>query len=134
MTKLIIFDLDGVLVEAKEIHFHALNSALKNEAINQKIQELEDAGAIKIIKSEVKKRKDSIVSYEEGGRQDLADAEKAEIVILETYLPIIEMAFVSYDSTRCKETIKEDKIIIPTVNSASVRTSCFIRSSPCSKS
>ena len=28
---------------------------------------------------------------------------------LETYLPIIEMAFVSYDSTRCKETIKENK-------------------------
>jgi beta-phosphoglucomutase-like phosphatase (HAD superfamily) len=30
MSKLVIFDLDGVLVEAKEIHFDALNSALKN--------------------------------------------------------------------------------------------------------
>jgi len=34
MSKLVIFDLDGVLVEAKEIHFDALNSALKN--INEK--------------------------------------------------------------------------------------------------
>ena len=30
MTKLIIFDLDGVLVDAKEIHYNALNQALKN--------------------------------------------------------------------------------------------------------
>ena len=30
MSKLVIFDLDGVLVEAKEIHFDALNSSLKN--------------------------------------------------------------------------------------------------------
>jgi beta-phosphoglucomutase-like phosphatase (HAD superfamily) len=29
MTKLIIFDLDGVLVEAKEIHYNTLNQALK---------------------------------------------------------------------------------------------------------
>ena len=30
MSKLIIFDLDGVLVEAKEIHFDSLNLALKD--------------------------------------------------------------------------------------------------------
>ena len=35
MTKLIIFDLDGVLVDAKEIHYNALNKALKN--IDKKI-------------------------------------------------------------------------------------------------
>ena len=34
-TKLIIFDLDGVLVDAKEIHYNALNQALKN--IDKKI-------------------------------------------------------------------------------------------------
>ena len=30
MIKLIIFDLDGVLVDAKEIHYNALNTALRN--------------------------------------------------------------------------------------------------------
>jgi beta-phosphoglucomutase-like phosphatase (HAD superfamily) len=36
MTKLIIFDLDGVLVEAKQIHFETLNKALW-ETIKQTI-------------------------------------------------------------------------------------------------
>ncbi len=64
-----------------------LNAALKNEAINQRIEKLDDEAALKVIKSEVKKRKDSIESYESGGRADLADAEKQEIAQLEAYLP-----------------------------------------------
>lgn len=64
-----------------------LNSALKNEAINQKVEEVDDDSAMKVIKSEVKKRKDAVESYTEGGREDLAATEQAEIVVLETYLP-----------------------------------------------
>ncbi len=64
-----------------------LNAALKNEAINQRVEKLDDETALKVIKSEVKKRKDSIESYEAGGRADLADAEKQEITQLESYLP-----------------------------------------------
>ena len=37
MSKLVIFDLDGVLVEAKEIHFDALKSSLKNLSRNLSI-------------------------------------------------------------------------------------------------
>jgi hypothetical protein len=54
-----------------------------------------------------------IVLYYKKGRYpgyDVFSEKQIEIKnTLETYLPIIEMAFVSYDSTRCKETIKENK-------------------------
>ena len=39
------------------------------------------------IRKEIKKRQDSVTSYTDGGRQDLADTEKAEIAVLEKYLP-----------------------------------------------
>lgn len=64
-----------------------LQSALKNEAINTMKEVIEDAEAFKVIKSEIKKRKDSIDSYLQGGREDLATTEKEEITILEKYLP-----------------------------------------------
>ncbi len=64
-----------------------LTAALKNEAINLKKPELEDAEAIKVIKTEVKRRKDSIEAYQQGGREDLAAAEVKEKEVLESYLP-----------------------------------------------
>ncbi|MFA6393637.1 MAG: GatB/YqeY domain-containing protein [Patescibacteria group bacterium] len=48
---------------------------------------LSDEQVLDVIASEVKKRKDSIVAYEQGGRSELAEAEKKEIKILEVYLP-----------------------------------------------
>jgi len=42
---------------------------------------------IDIISSEAKKRKDSINEFEKGGRQDLVDKEKAELEVLQKYLP-----------------------------------------------
>jgi hypothetical protein len=64
-----------------------LQAALKNEAINLKKAELEDAEVNKIIKSEIKKRKDSIEAYQQGGREDLAASEMKEKELLESYLP-----------------------------------------------
>jgi len=40
-----------------------------------------------VIRKEVKKRQDSITSYTEGNRPELAEKEKAELAILQTYLP-----------------------------------------------
>lgn len=63
-----------------------LKSAIKKEEINKK-QSLNDDEVIAVIMREVKQRKDSIAQYEQAGRGDLADKEKAEIEVLAAYLP-----------------------------------------------
>ncbi len=52
-----------------------------------KESELNDEEIIGVIFSEIKKRKDAIVLYEKGNRQELADKEKKEIEVLQKYLP-----------------------------------------------
>jgi uncharacterized protein YqeY len=49
--------------------------------------ELSDDEALTVIRRAVKQRKDSIEQFTKGGREELADSEKAELAILETYLP-----------------------------------------------
>jgi uncharacterized protein len=53
----------------------------------EKAGELEDEEVMKLLRSLVKQRRDSIEQYEKGGRQDLADKEAAEIKVIEEYLP-----------------------------------------------
>jgi uncharacterized protein YqeY len=68
-----------------------LKSALTNKEIAQKLekgQELPNDDVAAVIKTEVKKRKDSYQSYMQAGRDDLASKEEAEIKILEKYLPV----------------------------------------------
>ena len=48
---------------------------------------LNDDDALEVIRKEARKRKDSIEQFEKGNRQDLADDEKAELAVLETFLP-----------------------------------------------
>ena len=48
---------------------------------------LSDGEAIAVIRRLVKQRKDSIEQFEKGGRKDLADSEKAELKVLEEFLP-----------------------------------------------
>ncbi len=59
----------------------------KTEEVLVKESELSDDEAIGVISSEIKKRKDAIALYEQGGRPELAESEKAEISILQKYLP-----------------------------------------------
>lgn len=79
--------------EKKELEvstLRMLKATLQNKLIEKKMgkeEVLSDEESIAVIKSEVKKRKDSVESYEAGGRADLADKEKLEISILEKYLP-----------------------------------------------
>lgn len=49
--------------------------------------ELEDPVTLSVIKRLAKQRRESIVQFEAAGRQDLADPEKAELLVLEGYLP-----------------------------------------------
>lgn len=66
-----------------------LKSALKNAAIEKGGIHfiLEDSAALAVVRKELKKRQDSIESFEKGGRPDLAAKEKAEAEILAAYLP-----------------------------------------------
>ena len=61
-------------------------AALQNREI-EKGGELDEDEMAKLLRSLVKQRHDSVEQYEKGGRQELADKEKAEIEILEQYLP-----------------------------------------------
>jgi uncharacterized protein len=63
-----------------------LVAAVKNKKIEIG-RDLNEEEVIAALKSEVKKRKDSIESYKSGNREDLAEKEQAEIEILSKYLP-----------------------------------------------
>jgi hypothetical protein len=63
-----------------------LRTRLK-EAQVEKRRELTDDEALKIVMSEVGKRKEAIELFRKGGREDLASREVQEIEVLETYLP-----------------------------------------------
>jgi uncharacterized protein YqeY len=64
-----------------------LKSAIGYVQIEKKNEALPDADVLAIIQKEVKKRRDSIEQYEQGGRADLAAKEKSELAVLETFLP-----------------------------------------------
>ncbi|MFN2576927.1 MAG: GatB/YqeY domain-containing protein [Pyrinomonadaceae bacterium] len=49
--------------------------------------ELADEDVLKLLRSQVKQRRDSVEQYEKASRQDLAEKEIAEITIIESYLP-----------------------------------------------
>ena len=63
---------------------------LKAALMNKKVEhgkDVTDGEALQVVSTLVKQRKDSVEQFTNAGRQDLADKEKAEIAILESYLP-----------------------------------------------
>jgi uncharacterized protein YqeY len=50
-------------------------------------KELDDPAILGVLNKMVKQRRDSITQFRDGGRDDLADTELAEIAVIETYLP-----------------------------------------------
>jgi uncharacterized protein YqeY len=63
-----------------------LTAAMKQKEVDERI-ELNDTQVLAIIEKMIKQRKDSITQFEAGGRQDLADIEKAEVTVLSAYMP-----------------------------------------------
>ena len=61
-------------------------AAIKQKEVDERI-ELDDDQVLAVLEKMVKQRRDSIKQYEDAGRQELADVEQAEIVILQEYLP-----------------------------------------------
>ena len=64
-----------------------VKGAMQLEEINVK-RELNDDEVIRIISKQIKTRKDSIVEFEKGNRNDLIDATNVEIEILNEYMPV----------------------------------------------
>src|SRR5213592_1488830 len=61
-------------------------SAVKQREVDERIT-LDDTGVVGVVEKMIKQRRESISQYEKAARQDLADKEKAEIAVLEGYLP-----------------------------------------------
>jgi uncharacterized protein YqeY len=63
-----------------------LQAAIKQREVDERV-EMTDADVLSILDKMVKQRNDSITAFEAGHRADLAAAERAEIAVLQTYLP-----------------------------------------------
>jgi len=63
-----------------------LTAAIKQKEVDERV-ELDDTAVVAVIDKMVKQRKDSITAFEQGGRDDLAAKEKAEMAVLAAYLP-----------------------------------------------
>ena len=72
--------------ELKVSTLRLITSSIKNKEIDER-KELDDDGVLAVLNTAAKQRRDSIEQYEKGGRQDLADKEKAELTIIQVYLP-----------------------------------------------
>ena len=101
-----------------------LKGAIDLERINKKLEKVEDDDILVIIGKQIKTRKESIVEFEKGNRQDLIDKTNEEIKLLETYMP---------------EQLSEDEVnsiieeIIKEVNATSIKDMGSVMKSASSK-
>jgi uncharacterized protein len=63
-----------------------ITSAIKQREVDERIM-LDDAQVLSVLDKMIKQRKESLVQFQAGNRQDLADKESAEITLLQAYLP-----------------------------------------------
>ena len=63
-----------------------LQAAIKQREIDERI-EMNDAAVVAVIEKMLKQRRDSITAYEAAKREDLANVEKYEVSVLQTYMP-----------------------------------------------
>ena len=64
----------------------SLQAAIKQKEVDGQ-KELSDDDVIKVLMAEAKKRTESIEAYESAGRTESAESEKAELVVIQAYLP-----------------------------------------------
>lgn len=82
--------------KARLLTLRLINAAIKDRDIAARVDEkgaatgkdrVEDQDILALLQKMIKQRRDSIASYQTGGREDLAEKEAAEIVIIEEFLP-----------------------------------------------
>ena len=74
--------------ETRKSALRMLTAALKNAEIDARGKPFGDAEAVTVVQKQVKQRRDSIEEFTRANRPDLAEKERAELAILETYLPL----------------------------------------------
>ena len=77
-------------MKAREAERTSTLRMVKAAFMNREIEKraaLDEDESLKLLRSMVKQRRDSIEQYTKGGRQDLVDKEQAEIEVIEAYLP-----------------------------------------------
>lgn len=82
-------DFKTALKSSDQLRLNTLRlvkSAIKNKEIESK-NILSDDEIIKLLNTQAKQRRDSITAFKNGGRQDLAANEEAELAIISSYLP-----------------------------------------------
>ncbi len=85
----IINDLTAAM-KAKDANRTSVLRMVKANLMNKQIEkgvDLTDEEIIKALQTLVKQRRDSIEQYEKAGRSELAEKEKAELIVIEDYLP-----------------------------------------------
>lgn len=82
-------DLKAAMRAKEEIRLLVLRTLLSsvNYAEIAKQKKLDDAGIIEVVGKEIKQRRESIEAYDKGNRPDLSAKEKAELAILQEYMP-----------------------------------------------
>ena len=65
----------------------ALTAVTNEEVSGKEARELSDADVLAVLGREAKKRRESATAYDDAHRPELADRERAELVVLDTYLP-----------------------------------------------
>lgn len=63
-----------------------LSAAIKQKEVDERV-DLDDAAVLSIIEKQIKQRNEAALQFEQGGRPDSAEAEKAEAAVLSAYLP-----------------------------------------------
>jgi hypothetical protein len=63
-----------------------LLAAIKQREVDERV-EMSDRDVLAVIDKMIKQRRESITQFESAGRQDLADGEKAEVAVLQKYMP-----------------------------------------------
>lgn len=82
-------DLKQAMREGDKVKRSAIRlalAAIKNTEIARQTT-LEDSDILGVIAKEVRQRKESIEAFKQGGRQELASQEEAEMAVLEQYMP-----------------------------------------------
>lgn len=90
--------LEQDLIEAQRAKQHErtavlrlMKNALKNAAIEKRVElgAMTDEQSVAVLRTEVKKRKESIAAFTSGSRPELAEAEQKELQLIEQYLPAL---------------------------------------------